>query len=51
MAVQGVTKIIEWVKTPASFDAAYWPNYIIIVAFIVGLLGFFWLLFTYKRYD
>ena len=51
MAVQGVTKIIEWVKTPSSFDMAYWPNWIIIVAFIVGLLGFFWLLFTYKRYD
>lgn len=51
MAVQGVAAIIGWASHPATFDAAYWPNYILIVAFIVGLLGFFWLLFTYKRYD
>jgi len=51
MAVQGVTAIIGWVTNPASFDLAYWPYYIVIVAFIVGVLGFLWLLFTYKRYD
>jgi len=51
MAVQGVTSIIGWASHPATFDLAYWPNYILIVAFIVGVLGFFWLLFTYKRYD
>ncbi len=51
MAVQGVTAIIGWATNPTSFDLAYWPNYIVIVAFIVGILGFFWLLFTYKRYD
>ena len=51
MAVQGVSAIVGWVSHPASFDAAYWPYYIVIVAFIVGILGFLWLLFTYKRYD
>lgn len=51
MAIQGVTSIIGWFTHPTTFDAAYWPNYILIVSFIVGILGFFWLLFTYKRYD
>ncbi len=51
IAAAGITAVIGWVSTPASFDAAYWPNYITIVATIVGVLGFLWLLFTYKRYD
>jgi len=46
MAVQGVTAIIGWLTNPASFDFAYWPSYIVLIAFIVGRL-----LFTYKRYD
>jgi len=51
MAAAGITAVVGWIVTPASFDATYWPNYITIVATIVGLLGFLWLLFTYKRYD
>jgi hypothetical protein len=51
MAVQGVSAIIGWVANPVTFDLTYWPYYIVIIAFIVGILGFFWLLFTYKRYD
>ena len=51
MAVQGVTAIIGWATNPATFDLAYWPNYIVIAAFIVGVFGTFWLLFTYKRYN
>ena len=51
MVVQGVTALIGWGTHPASFDLAYWPNYIVIIAFIVGVFGTFWLLFTYKRYD
>ena len=51
MAVQGVTAVIGWLTNPASFDFGYWPSYIVIVAFIVGVLGFIWLLITYKRYD
>ncbi|MFX0056993.1 MAG: hypothetical protein ACFE8J_01690 [Candidatus Heimdallarchaeota archaeon] len=51
LAAVGITAIIGWITAPGSFDIAYWPNYIIIVATVVGVLGFFWLLFTYKRYD
>jgi hypothetical protein len=51
MALMSGSIIFGWIGNPASFDATYWPNYITIVAFIVGVLGFFWLLFTRKRYD
>ena len=51
MAAVGIVAIIGWATAPSTFDLAYWPNYIIIGATIVGVLGFFWLLFTYKRYD
>ncbi len=51
MAVTSISPIIGWIANPASFDVAYWPNYITIVAFVLGILGFFWLLFTRKRYD
>lgn len=51
MAISGVTAVIGWISNPASFDLVYWPNYVVLVSFIVGLLGFVWLLFTYKRYD
>jgi hypothetical protein len=51
MALTGVTSVIGWISNPASFDLAYWPNYVILGAFIIGLLGFLWLLFTYKRYN
>ncbi|MHA1509282.1 MAG: hypothetical protein ACTSO6_11325 [Promethearchaeota archaeon] len=51
MALTGVNAVIGWATNPASFDVAYWPNYITLAAFIIGVLGFVWLLFTYKRYD
>jgi len=51
MAITGVTSVIGWFTNPASFDLAYWPNYVVLAAFIIGVLGFVWLLFTYKRYD
>lgn len=50
MAAVGITAIIGWI-TAGTFDFTYWPNYITIVAAIVGVLGFLWLIFTYKRYD
>jgi cytochrome c biogenesis protein CcdA len=50
MAMTSVSPIIGWILTPASFDVAYWPNYITIFAFVLGVLGFFWLLATRKRY-
>jgi hypothetical protein len=51
MALTGLISVIGWVSNPASFDLAYWPNYIVLIAFIVGVLGFVWLLVTYKRYN
>ncbi len=51
MALSGVSSVIGWITNPISFDLVYWPNYIVLGAFIVGLVGFIWLLFTYKRYD
>jgi uncharacterized membrane protein len=51
MAVTSFSTILGWITTSASFDATYWPNYITIVAFILGVVGFFWLLFTRKRYS
>ena len=51
MAAVGIMAIIGWITAPGTFDAAYWPNYIIMGATVVGVLGFIWLLFTYKRYD
>jgi len=50
MAAAGITAIVGWIVS-GSFDWTYWPNYIIIAATVIGVLGFFWLLFTYKRYD
>lgn len=51
MAAVGIMAIVGWISAPGSFDPVYWPNYIIIGATAVGVLGFIWLLFTYKRYD
>jgi hypothetical protein len=51
MAAVGITAIVGWITSPGSFDASYWPNYVTIAATAIGVLGFIWLLFTYKRYD
>jgi len=51
MALTGIGSVIGWITNIGSFDVAYWPNYIILASFIIGLVGFIWLLFTYKRYD
>jgi len=51
MAAVGITAIVGWISAPGSFDPTYWPNYVTIVAAIVGVIGFIWLLMTYKRYD
>ncbi|TFG03004.1 MAG: hypothetical protein EU542_03575 [Promethearchaeota archaeon] len=51
MAVTSISPIIGWIANPASFDVGYWPNYVTIVAFVLGVLGFIWLLFTRRRYD
>ncbi|MFX1396278.1 MAG: hypothetical protein ACFFAS_04455 [Promethearchaeota archaeon] len=51
MAVTNLSIIITWFGDPSPFDAGYWVNYLIILAFILGVVGFFWLVFTAKRYD
>jgi len=48
MAVQTLLIMLSWMGTTWWIN---WINYIILVAFIIGTVGFFWLLFTYKRYD
>jgi hypothetical protein len=51
MAAVGITAIVGWISAPSSFDATYFVNYIVIAAAIIGVVGFIWLLLTYKRYD
>ena len=48
MAAQTLSVMLSWGGTTWYTN---YINYIILVAFIIGVLGFFWLLFTYKRYD
>ena len=48
MAVQTLSVMLSWGGTEWWTN---WINYIILVAFIIGTVGFFWLIFTYKRYD
>lgn len=48
MAIQTLSVMLSWFNTPWY---TVWPNYIILVAFLIGTVGFIWLLFTYKRYD
>jgi hypothetical protein len=50
LVVDTLMTIINWFLT-ATFDFAVVGTWITIVVFLVGLLGFFWLLFTMKRYD
>jgi hypothetical protein len=45
MAVQGIASLL------GGFDATYWGSWLILASAVIGVLGFFWLLFTYKRYD
>ena len=51
MAMTSISPVVGWITNPGSFDLGYWPNYVTIVALVLGVLGFFWLLFTRKRYD
>lgn len=48
MAIQTLLIMLSWWGTDWYLN---WLNYIILVAFIIGVLGFFWLVFTYERYD
>ena len=45
MAVQGIASLL------GGFDAAYWGSWLVLGSAVIGVLGFVWLLFTYKRYN
>ena len=48
MAVQTLSVMLSWIGTEWWTN---WINYIILIAFIIGALGFIWLIATYKRYN
>ncbi len=51
MVISGISPIFTWITNYWLFDIEYWPNYITIIAFVGGIIGFIWLLVTRKRYD
>ena len=51
MVLSVVFNVITWITDPSSFDPTSYANYITLATFIIGLIGFFWLLATRKRYD
>jgi hypothetical protein len=51
MVISGISPIFTWITNPLLFDIEYWPNYITLIAFIGGIIGFVWLLITRRRYD
>jgi hypothetical protein len=51
MVISNISPIINWITNPSVFDIDFWMNYITIIAFVVGIIGFIWLLVTRKRYD
>lgn len=50
MVLSVIFSIINWITNPLSFDLTFWPNYLTLTTFIMGLVGFIWLLATKKRY-
>jgi len=50
MVVVSIPTVISWIATPDIFDYKYWPNYIVILAFLMGVFGFIYLLITRKRF-
>jgi len=47
----GVEPLIGLILNPASFDFTDVSSLINLIAFIVGVIGFIWLLITRRRYD
>ena len=46
-----IESIITLILNPASFDYTDVSGWINLIAFIVGVVGFIWLLITRRRYD
>jgi hypothetical protein len=51
IAANGISAIIGSVSATSSFDLLYWPNWVVILTAAAGILGFFFLLITKKRYS
>lgn len=51
MALIGISMIVTWFTVPDSFNPTYWPNWISVLTVLIGLTGFFWLLFNRKLYS
>jgi len=51
MVVVTINQIVSWIINPSIFDFTFWPNYIIIIAFLMGAFGIIYLLITRKRFD
>jgi len=51
MVATGVAPVMGLIMYPASFDLADISSMINLVAFIVGVVGFIWLVVTRRRYD
>lgn len=50
IVIMGFASIIKWITNPSTFAVVYWPNWITILTTVIGFFGFFYLLFTKKRY-
>ena len=46
-----INSVITLIMNPASFDFADISGWINLIAFIVGVVGFIWLVITRRRYD
>jgi len=46
-----IDSVITLITNPASFDFTDISGWINLIAFIVGVVGFIWLLLTRRRYD
>jgi hypothetical protein len=51
MVIMGLSSALAWIFNPSSFQVTYWPNWITILAMVIGLFGFLYLLITRKRYQ
>ena len=51
MVATGFTPVLGLIMNPASFDLGDISGMINLIAFIVGVVGFIWLVVTRRRYD
>ncbi len=51
IAANGLSAVIGSLGAKEPFDLLYWPNWVVILTTLAGILGFFFLLITKKRYS